>query len=205
MVTQANEENLDLAKLRKQDPMIFRQLVDTYHRPMLYYAGSIAGEQNAEEVMQEAWISVYRALPSFEGRSMLKTWIYTIVSNAAKSYLRKENKSRLIASIAPNHTYLSDARFNAAGAWNSPPPVWDDSSPETLLENEELKDCIDKKIKGLPDLQQAVFILRDLEQLALEDICNILDISYSNVKVLLHRARINLMQTIDHYQETGEC
>jgi len=87
----------------------------------------------------------------------------------------------------------------------SPPPLWDIESPEEILKNEQLRQCIEKTLELLPVIQKSVFLLRDIEQQSLEDICNILEISNSNVRVLLHRARVKLMQIIDQYQETGQC
>ena len=196
----------DLENLKKQDHQAFQRLVEKYNRQIVVVARAIIGDSLAEEVTQEAWVSVYRALPSFEGRSSIKTWIFTIVSNEAKTRLRKE--SRLVRinemeEVIP--AYLNGERFNNNGSWSSPPPLWDIESPEKLLENEQLQRCIEKTIELLPDVQKSVFLLRDIEQQSLEEICNILDISNSNVRVLLHRARVRLMQIIDQYQETGQC
>ena len=177
-----------------------------HNRQIVVVARAIIGDSLAEEVAQEAWVSIYRALPSFEGRSSIKTWIFTIVSNEAKTRLRKE--SRLVRmnemeEVIP--AYLNGKRFNNNGSWSSPPPLWDIESPEKLLENEQLRQCIEKTIELLPDVQKSVFLLRDIEQQSLEEICNILDISNSNARVLLHRARVRIMQIIDQYQETGQC
>ena len=200
------EDIPNLEDLKKKEHQAFERLVQKYHRQMVIVARAIIGESIAEEVVQEAWVSIYRALPSFEGRSSIKTWIYTIVSNQAKTRLRKE--SRLVRmndmeEVLP--AYLNEERFNHNGSWSSPPPLWDIDSPEAMLENEQLRQCIEKTIELLPAVQKSVFLLRDIEQQSLDDICNILDISNSNVRVLLHRARVKLMQTIDHYQETGQC
>lgn len=196
----------DLENLKKQDHQAFQRLVEKYNRQIVVVARAIIGDSLAEEVAQEAWVSVYRALPSFEGRSSIKTWIFTIVSNEAKTRLRKE--SRLVRMNGVEEVipaYLNGERFNNNGSWSSPPPLWDIESPEKLLENEQLQRCIEKTIELLPDVQKSVFLLRDIEQQSLEEICNILDISNSNVRVLLHRARVRLMQIIDQYQETGQC
>lgn len=201
-----NEREPDLQPLRNRDHASFQQLVLQYHKHMLIVARAIVGESIAEEVVQEAWISVYNALPSFEGRSTLKTWIYRIVSNQAKSRLRKE--SRYTHPVNMNDdtpAYLSVTHFDANGHWSIPPPQWEDETPQNLAENEQLMECIEKTLENLSDQQKSVFILRDIDQQSLDDICNILDLSASNVRVLLHRARVKLMQVIDHYQTTGTC
>ena len=176
----------DLENLKKQDHQAFQRLVEKYNRQIVVVARAIIGDSLAEEVAQEAWISIYRALPSFEGRSSIKTWIFTIVSNEAKTRLRKE--SRLVRinemeEVIP--AYLNGERFNNNGSWSSPPPLWDIESPEKLLENEQLQRCIEKTIELLPDVKKSVFLLRDIEQQSLEEICNILDLSNSNVRVLV--------------------
>lgn len=196
----------DLAELRNRDPRAFERLVQKHHRQMMIVAKAIIGDSLAEEVVQESWVSVYHALPAFEGRSSIKTWIYTIVSNQAKTRLRKE--SRLVSMEDPDEnisSYLSNDRFNEDGRWSSPPPNWEIESPELLLEQEQLRQCIERTLELLPAMQKSVFLLRDIEQQALSEICNIMQLSNSNVRVLLHRARLKLMQVIDQYQETGQC
>jgi RNA polymerase sigma-70 factor (ECF subfamily) len=200
------EDDVDLAALRKQEHPAFQRLVEKYHRQMLIVARAIIGDSLAEEVVQEAWLSIYHALPSFEGRSSLKTWVYTIVSNQAKTRLRKE--SRLVSMNDMEQdipAYLKQENFRSSGHWITPPPLWDSESPDELLENEQLQRCIEKTLELLPALQKSVFLLRDIEQQSLEEICNMLQIANSNVRVLLHRARVKLLQVIDHYQETGQC
>jgi len=198
------QNGLDLAGLRNRDHQAFESLVTKYHRQMLIVARAIIGDSVAEEVVQEAWVSIYNALPSFEGRSSIKTWIYTIVSNQAKTRLRKE--SRLInMNDLGEDIYMKNERFNENGGWSSPPPFWDTELPDELLEIDQLRHCIEKTLELLPDLQKSVFLLRDIEQQSLKEICNMLHITDSNVRVLLHRARVKLMQVIDHYQETGQC
>ena len=203
---QKYRDDIDLTALRKQEHQAIENLVKMYHRQMLMLARAIIGENLAEEVVQEAWLSIYHALPSFEGRSSIRTWIYTIVSNQAKSRLRKESRTVQLNETADDvPAYLTDDRYLDSGHWSSPPTLWDVESPERLLEIEQLVHCIERALDVLPDLQKSVFILRDIEQQSFEVICNILEISNSNVRVLLHRARVKIMQIIDQYQETGQC
>lgn len=200
------QDKFELEKLKKQDHTAFQRLVEKHHRQMVIIAKAIIGDSLAEEVAQEAWVSVYRALPSFEGRSSIKTWLFTIVSNEAKNRLRKESRlirMNNIEEFVP--AYLNNERFNINGGWSSPPPLWDIDSPEEILKNEQLRQCIEITLEQLPPVQKSVFLLRDIEQQSLDEICNILDISNSNVRVLLHRSRVKLMETIDKYQETGQC
>ena len=178
---------------------------------MVAVARPIVGESWAEEVAQEAWVSIFKALPKFQERSSLKTWIFTILKNEAFSRYRKESKT--VSLDAQTDTDQQDKRlnewidgaFNSDGHWQKAPVDWGLSSPEALLQEEQLQECIEHTLALLKPEQKAVFLLRDQEQLDMEEVCNILEISHSNARVLLHRARMKLFQVIDHYQETGEC
>ncbi len=200
------EQEDDIALLKVQDHRAFENLVGRYHIQMLAVARSIIGESLAEEVVQEAWVSIYGALPRFEQRSSLKTWMFTIVGNQAKTRLRKESRTVSMEDEEQDESgYLSSGRFKPNGGWQSVPAIWDVETPDLLLEQTQLRHCIEHSLNSLPVTQGAVFTLRDIEQQSLADICNILGVSDSNVRVLLHRARLSLMQVIDRYQETGEC
>lgn len=194
-----------LELLKAQDQEAFSVLVRHHHRQMTHVARGIIGEAQAEEVVQEAWVSIYRNLVKFEGRSSLKTWMFTIVSNGAKTRLRKESRQISMADVEGSMSGLSEDLFNSDGGWSRPPPKWDISSPDELLEETQLQECIEKTAQSLPEQQRAVFVLREIEQQDLEQVRNILDISDSNARVLLHRARVKLMTVIDRYQETGIC
>lgn len=199
----------DLIALRAGDHEAFSALVRRYHRRMLVIARAIAGDVWAEEVTQEAWMSIFRALPAFESRSSLQTWMFTIVKNEARTRLSKESRFvQMDASAAgqlPDSLGLLQERFREDGHWQDAPSAWHIDSPSALLEEEQLRHCIHHTLTLLNADQRAVFTLRDLQQMEMEDICNILDLSHSNVRVLLHRARLTLMQVIDRYQETGTC
>lgn len=199
-----------LTLLKNQDNNAFTRLVGSYHRQMLAVAGAITGPVWAEEAVQDAWLSIYQALPKFEGRSSLKTWLLTIVRNSAIA--RKKKESQTVALTGDGHTADTSIQgtwyenaFQDDGTWRFPPSDWGIDSPEAMLEEEQLRHCIEHTLSILKSDQRAVFTLRDLQQLSLEEICNILDLSNSNVRVLLHRARLTLLQVIEHYQETGEC
>lgn len=207
---QSSEDEIDITALQSGDKQAFSWLVKKYHKQMIVVARAIAGDAWAEEVTQEAWISIHRALPKFEGRSTLKAWLFTIVKNQAKT--RRSKESRLVSLDTAGENSSGDSlasdmndRFRQDGHWKEAPPHWDNESPGALLEEEQLRKCIAHTLTQLSAEQRAVFTLRDLQQLPLDDICNILEISSSNVRVLLHRARLRLMQVIDHYQETGTC
>ncbi len=200
-----------LTKLKNQDHQAFNQLVQQYHSSLLTVARTIVGDVWAEEVVQEAWVSIFKALPKFQGRSSLKTWMYTILKNEAFSRYKKESKTVSLEAQLPDdqqdrsiEDWLSSA-FREDGHWQNSPSGWDLSSPEALLQEEQLQTCIEHTVDLLKPDQKSVFLLRDQAQLSMEEVCNILDISHSNARVLLHRARLKLFQVINHYQDTGEC
>jgi RNA polymerase sigma-70 factor (ECF subfamily) len=95
--------------------------------------------------------------------------------------------------------------FDENRHWVSSIPVWRSDSPDALMEEKQLQECINKTLELLPPAQKAAFILRELEEQPFETICEMLQVSSANVRVLLHRARLTLMQMIDRYQETGSC
>lgn len=197
-----------LALLRQQDHKAFTELVSLFHNSMLCIARSISGDW-ADEVVQDSWLAVYRALPDFQGRSSLKTWLFTIVRNQSIARLRKESRTESLDSgpqaMRGGGDNWPDEDFAADGRWQNPPQTWYLNTPEALLEEDELRKCIRHTLSLLNQRQQAVFTLADLQQMSPEEICNILDLSHSNFRVLLHRARTTLMQVIDRYQRTGTC
>ena len=194
--------------LKSRDKAAFNSLVQNAHYRLLAFASSIIGAELAEDTMQDAWVSAWKGLPKFEGRSSLLTWLYTIVRNECIARLKKENRNITIPESVlgggDTEDWL-DARFNEQGSWSDPPTDWNLSTPESTLEGSQLERCLERHIDNLHPMQRSVFRLRDIEQLDFEEICNILEISHSNARVLLHRARLQLLKMIEHYQKTGDC
>ncbi len=182
---------------------MFQRVVEAYGPSLYAVARSIAGEANADEVVQDAWLSAYKALPKFEGRAALKSWLTRIVANEAKSKLRKHKREFFLEDVTTNID--NDSRFHSDGHWASPTSEWHSDSPEALLTTNELKDCIGKNMAKLPQSQQTVLELREAQGYSLDEICNILEVSSSNVRVLLHRAKDKILQVIDHFERTGTC
>ncbi len=197
------ENDLIDGMIRGEDAA-FRQAIKSYQSSMRYLAASMTGDKIADEVVQEAWFSALKAIAKFEKRSSLKTWLLRIVANEAKTRLRKENRlTSLDAMTAEDPDLLS--RFDDTGHWTTRPSDWGAEAPEDLLTQEELRTCIDELINVLPDMQGATLNLRERQGYSLADICNILDVSESNVRVLLHRARVRLYRCVELFQQTGEC
>lgn len=202
-IDNASAEDL-LTAIRRDRDQLFTQLVRQLHRRMFSLARSLLPEHEAEEAVQDAWISAYRAIGDFEARSSLRTWLSRIVINEARMRLRKSGREVNLNLVADEDDALAH-RFREDGHWSRAPLRWDAGSPEELLQEQNLLDCVDKTLDRLPANQRAVLELRDIHGLALDDICNMLEISASNVRVLLHRARVQMFSMVDHYQGTGEC
>ena len=198
-----------VARLKTQDRAAFSQLVSHYHAALEGFCASIAGASLAEDIMQDAWVAIWKGLPGFAGRSALTTWMYTIVRNESTARLKKEGRYKQhqepVANEDRDFESWIESNFAADGHWLEGPARWHLDSPDAMLEEQQLQDCLEHNIEDLKPAQQSVFRLRDIEQMSLDEICNILQLSHSNVRVLLHRARNKLLRVIDHYQETGEC
>ena len=199
------EASEQLVRLRQQDKQVFAALVQQYHSKLKAVARALVGAAEAEEVVQEAWLSAWRALPQFEGRASLKTWLTRIVLNAGYNRLRRRDETLSLEQIAGEHPSFWDRFDPDDGHWQQAPLSWRSDRPDGLLEQSELGDCLQKNLDRLPALQRAVFTLRHVDDMEPDAICNSLNISASNVRVLLHRARLKLFQVVEHYQETGEC
>ena len=192
-----------IAKLKQGDRAAFGQLVKQHHGYLLATARSLLSPADAEEAVQDAWISAHRAIGKFEGRSQLRTWLTRIVINQARMMLRKQGRE-----IQFDPTDDSDPlahRFREGGHWEQGPQQWDLGGPDSLLTRDELRHCMAKCLDSMPENQRLVLELRDMQGMDFDAICNMLDISASNVRVLLHRARARLFELVDHFQETGEC
>ena len=198
-----NDDEL-IPRLLANDEDAYRLLVENYHGIMTYLARSIVGDAIADEVTQEAWLAVIKALPKFERRSSLKTWIMRIVSNCAKTRLRRE--SRMVNFDDPLDQSLATVntdRFDDTGHWVIPLKIWHADTPDAILASDELQYCINQALRRLPPLQQAVITLRDMQGLDMESICKILEVSESNARVLLHRARSEIRDALDKHQKAS--
>ena len=202
----ATVDDADLLKrLLNGEQQAFRELVTTYQGAMRAVAYAIVGNRHADEIVQDAWLSVVRNLSGFEGRSSLKTWLLTITANAAKQRYKQNRREVLLDDLPSPHGTVGDERFSSDGHWLLAPYSWHQDSPDALLSEDELRECLEQTLLSLPQLQSSVLVLRERQGLELEEICNILEISLSNVRVLIHRARLKVFATVEHFEETGEC
>jgi len=196
--------------LRRGDEAAFVTLVGRYHQSLLRVASVyISSGAAAEDVVQETWLGVLRGLERFEGRSSLKTWIFHILINRAKTRGARERRSIPFSDL---HSVESEGhepavepeRFLPAdhprwpGHWASFPDTWDES-PEHLLLSTETRAIIQRAIDALPPTQREVITLRDIEGWTSEDVCNALVLSETNQRVLLHRARSKVRRALEQY------
>ena len=207
MITESVVDETKLEKLKAGDEALFADVVREHHRALLALVVPLVGHSDAEEAVQNAWIKAHRALPGFEGRSSLRTWPGRIALNEAKMLLRKGGREACLTDMFPDALAADvlEGRFDRRGHWQSPLVQWDLESPDSLLMRDDLSDCLDRILEAMPTTQRAVLELRDTAGIAFEEICNELSISASNARVILHRARSQLVKLVDHYEETGEC
>lgn len=188
-----------LLRLRSGDERAFVILVERYHEPMLRLAASfVPSRAVAEEVVQDTWLAVLRGLEGFEGRSSLKTWLFRILVNRARTTGGREQRSIPVADPEPA---VHPARFDASGSWADPPEHWIEAA-EGRMEAGKLAFRIRSLIDELPARQREVVILRDVEEMSSEEVCAVLAISQVNQRVLLHRGRSRLRQLLeDEFRE----
>ena len=183
-----------VAMLRDGDELAFMELVGRHHAAMMRLARSYVSSQPiAEDVVQETWLAALRALPGFEGRSSVKTWLYRILVNRARSLRERESKHLSIRD--PEHS-VDPNRFNGNGAWSSPPVPWVDEV-EDRVRAERLAKSIRTAIADLPATQRDVLTLRDVQGMTAAEACRILDVCDSHQRVLLHRARSRLRNALE--------
>ncbi|NUU36801.1 RNA polymerase sigma factor [Pseudomonas sp. C2B4] len=194
-----------LDRLLAGEPNAYKELINTYQSAMQAVAFAIVGSRGADDVVQDAWLSVVRNLDGFQRRSSLKTWLLTITANSAKSRYKQNRREVLLDDLPSPHGTVDDERFSSDGHWLVAPYDWHQDTPEALLTEEELRKCLERTLTRLPELQSSVLLLRDRHGVELEDICSLLKISLTNARVLLHRARMKVFATVERFEERGEC
>jgi RNA polymerase sigma-70 factor, ECF subfamily len=203
-VTVAQVENADDARLverlRAGDESAFAELVRTHHSSLLRVARLfVPTAALAEDVVGETWLGVVKGIDRFEGRSSLKTWIFRILTNIAKTRGQRESRSLPFSSLDDaDGTFepaVESGRFTPVGHWADPPHAW----PEERVISRETLEVIEDAIESLPPAQRAVISLRDVEGWDAEEVRNALELSETNQRVLLHRARAKVRRALDGY------
>ena len=192
--------------LREGDESVFAELVDGYGPSMLRVASiHVRGRATAEEVVQETWLAVLNGIDRFEGRSSLKTWIFRILVNRAKTRAQREGRSVPFSALAArdsegdepaiDHDRFADSEDRYPGHWAAPPRDW----PQARLLEREALEVIHSAIEELPEAQRQVIRLRDVQGWRAEEVAAALEISDGNQRVLLHRARSKVRRELEGY------
>jgi RNA polymerase sigma-70 factor (ECF subfamily) len=199
-----------VSALRRGDEAAFMSLVDQYHPSLVRLAMMYVPDRTiAEEVAQETWLGVFQGLDRFEGRSSLKTWIFRILTNRAKTRGQREGRSIPFSALwnpdqESDEPAVAPERFKPVDDpqephhWVSFPRSWSDIPEEHLL-SQETRAVIQQAIEALPASQREVITLRDIEGWSSEEVCNALEISETNQRVLLHRARSKVRRALEQY------
>jgi RNA polymerase sigma-70 factor (ECF subfamily) len=194
-----------VAALREGDEAAFKELIDRYHASLVRVAQAyVPTRALAEEVAQETWLAVLEGLDRFEGRSSLKTWLFRILTNRAKTRGMRERRSLPFSALESDDGAVDPDRFRGPdeawpGHWSAPPHGF----PEERLLAHETRRVIEDAIRKLPKTQRTVITLRDVEGWSAEEVCNALTLSETNQRVLLHRARSAVRAALERYLEDG--
>ena len=190
--------------LKRGDERVFADLVDAYSPGLMRMAQMFIRDRAvAEDVVQDTWIAVLRGIDRFEGRSSLKTWIYRILMNTAKTRGQREARSIPFSAAASaaepsvDPDRFLDANHRHAGGWMLGPSEW--QTPEEELLQGETRDAILAAIEELPEAQRVVITMRDVEGFPAEEVAEALGISDGNQRVLLHRARSKVRRAIEEH------
>lgn len=202
--------------LRRGDEGAFVWLLETYGGPLRRAARMyVSSDAVADEVVQETWMGVVTGIDRFERRSSLKTWIYGILTNVARTRGVRESRSIPFSSavgaleegagpaVEPDRFFAAD-HDRWAGYWARPPVAWDEE-PESRLLSEETLRCIAEAIAELPPAQREVITLRDVEGWSAAEVCSALELSEANQRVLLHRARSKVRRTLERQLQPSEA
>ncbi len=192
-----------VARLRDGDEQAFASLVDGWTGWMLRLARQhVPTPSVAEEVVQETWLAVLEGLDRFRGESSLRTWVYRILLNQAKRRGVRESRTVPFASLAPEDQgpTVDPDRFQGRdephpGGWRHYPEQW----PEHVVLTREVQAVVAEALTELPARQRIVIALRDLDGHSAEEVCDLLDISAGNQRVLLHRGRAVVRAHLERY------
>ena len=199
-----------LSRIRQGDEAAYRQLVDRYNASLIRVACCYVRDRAAaEEVTQETWLGLLKGLDRFEGRAALRTWLFRILTNKAKDRAKKDSRYVPFPALVGTETTADDPSMDPElfqrsdevepGHWRSQTPRrWVNDPEQSLLTREALA-CVQGALDELPRAQRAVLVLRQLQGCTSDEVCNILDITETNQRVLLHRARSKVRRAVDRY------
>jgi RNA polymerase sigma-70 factor, ECF subfamily len=195
-------------RLQRGDEAAFTWLVDTYSPSLRRLAlVFVSVDAVAEEVVQETWLAVLTGIARFEGRSSLKTWLFKILTNRAKTRAVREKRTVGFSELGPEDgdgPAVSPERFLPAddpsfpGHWSTPPRPWSGAIEQAVLRRETME-VLRRGLENLPRSQRTVVMLRDVEGWPAHEVCAALELSEANQRVLLHRGRSRLRSILETY------
>lgn len=189
-----------LGRLVAGDEDAFRTLVARYHTTLVRLARNhVDSEAAAEDVAQDTWLAVVRGVHRFEGRSSIKTWLFRIVLNRARTAGSRSARQVPVDVAAPT---VAAQRFDSEGVWSDPPTPFTELV-EGRLDAEPLHKAVHAAVRELPTTQQSVVTLRDVEGLTTEEVATLLGLTEGNVRVLLHRGRAKVRQALEDLVRGG--
>jgi RNA polymerase sigma-70 factor (ECF subfamily) len=199
------DEEALIERLVGGDESAFAGLVDQLHPRLLSFARTFTTSPAlAEDIVQETWLAVIRGLRGFEKRSSLRTWIFGILVNRAKTMASREARRPEVPAVSTNGTGEETREewnlgYGRKGLWEETPAPWGLEDPAAVFQAHEALDVIQRALLGMPESQRQVVLLRDVEGIESSDACNILGISETNQRVLLHRGRARVRRALDQY------
>jgi RNA polymerase sigma-70 factor, ECF subfamily len=198
MQREMSEEVL-LEKLRSGDASAFAHLVDQLNGGLYALARTFTSSPAlAEDIVQETWLAVIRGLRGFEGRSLLRTWIFGILVRRARTMAAREKKRHDLVQLEPSIAEWEPGG-GRVGLWEGRPAPWPIQDPAALHQDREVMAVIVGALAAMPESQRQVVQLRDVEGLSAAEACNVLEISETNQRVLLHRGRARVRIALDRY------
>jgi RNA polymerase sigma-70 factor (ECF subfamily) len=200
-----NDEQELIRRLRQGDSGAYEAVIKLHHGFLVAMAIPLVGPDSANDVAQETWIKAFAAIHKFEGRAKLRTWLARIAINEAHTLRRKHGREVSLEDWGIDSGSPIGERFNEQGAWDAPPSQWHHDTPEALLTEAELHECIRKHLHKLPSDQQSVVMMRELGGLDYDEIAQALSLAEGNIRVILHRGRQSMHAMLNHFEEVGTC
>ena len=199
MSKHGDNDKLAIQGLIAAERTAFETVYRRHNGSMVRVASAILRNRaSAEEIAQETWMAVLRKIGGFEGRSSLAGWIFTILTNKAKTRAKRDGRSVSLDTSATDDS-IDDA-FDGRGRWKDMPELWDEITPDRVVNGRQILSHVSDAIEQLPPAQRAVLILRGQQELDAAEVCDILGLTEGNVRVLLHRARLSLRQALDRIE-----
>lgn len=185
--------------LQAGDEAAFQHVVMAHQASLLAFARTFLRDGSAaEEAVQETWLALISGIGRFEERSALKSWLFAVLANIARSKARRDGRTISFTDAGYNEPGVDADRFTGDGTWLSPPRRWSEINPERILAGRQLLDHAMAELERLPPSQRAVVTLRDIEGLSAEEACTILELSEGNQRILLHRGRNRIRAAVEN-------